>query len=115
MTGGAAVRHWLGMAKELSGWQPAFFLLVVIPAQAGIQWFRQVIPAKAGMTTLQAHISRNPYSETRVISMASIMACTWPATLEFHLPTTIASALPGSRSEVSLSVSYRRSPSLRLT
>ena len=26
-----------GMAKGLSGWQPAFSLPVVIPAQAGIQ------------------------------------------------------------------------------
>ena len=37
--GGVAVRHLSGMAKGLSGWQPAFSLLVVIPAKAGIQWF----------------------------------------------------------------------------
>ena len=37
MTEGAAVRHLSGMAKGLSGWQPVYSLLVVIPAQAGIQ------------------------------------------------------------------------------
>ena len=34
---GAAVRRLSGMAKGLSGWQPTCSLLVVIPAQAGIQ------------------------------------------------------------------------------
>ena len=67
--GGVVVRHLPGMAKGLSGWQPAFSLPVVIPAQAGIQWFRQAIPARAGMTTrgmtliglLQTGISRVPF------------------------------------------------------
>ena len=36
MTGGTAVRHLSGMAKGRSEWQPACFLLVVIPAKAGI-------------------------------------------------------------------------------
>ena len=52
----------------------------------------------------------NPYSETGVILMESIMTCTSPAWLASHLPATIASALPGSRSEDSLSVSYWRWP-----
>ena len=39
MTEGVAVRHLPRMAKGLSGWQPTFSFLVVIPAQAGIQWF----------------------------------------------------------------------------
>ena len=37
MTKGAVVRHLSGMAKGLSGWQPACSLFVVIPAEAGIQ------------------------------------------------------------------------------
>ena len=37
MTEGLRVRNSAGMAKGLSGWQPTFFLLVVIPAKAGIQ------------------------------------------------------------------------------
>ena len=37
MTEGAAVRHLSGMAKGLSGCQPVYSLLGVIPAQAGIQ------------------------------------------------------------------------------
>ena len=37
MTVGAAVRHSAGMAEGLSRWQPTCLLLVVIPAQAGIQ------------------------------------------------------------------------------
>ena len=64
-------------------------------------------PPEAGMTTMQAHISANPYSETRVISMESIRASIWPPPLP-SVPATMVSSLPGSRSEVSFSVSYWR-------
>ena len=66
MTEGAEVRNLSGIAKGLSGWQPACFLSVVIPvclhrqalestpavipAQAGIQWFDHDMLAQAGMT-----------------------------------------------------------------
>ena len=43
--GGAEVRNLLGIVKRLSRWQPTCFLPVVIPAQAGIQWFNHVMPA----------------------------------------------------------------------
>ena len=37
MTKGVEVKNLSGIAKGLSGWQPTFSLLVVIPAKAGIQ------------------------------------------------------------------------------
>ena len=37
MTVGAAVKNLPGMARGLSGWRPACFLPIVIPAKAGIQ------------------------------------------------------------------------------
>ena len=35
--GGLRLGFFSGMARGLSGWQPAYFLFVVIPAKAGIQ------------------------------------------------------------------------------
>ena len=40
MTKGAAVGHLSGMAKGLSGWQPACSLFVVIPAEIRLQGYR---------------------------------------------------------------------------
>ena len=43
------LRSGIGQAwQRVVGIAIAFSLLVVIPAQAGIQWFRQAIPASGG-------------------------------------------------------------------
>ena len=58
----ARIQQWRGglCQKWQTGYRnsnQAFFLSVVIPAQAGIQWFNKDIPAYAGMPIKQSRLT----------------------------------------------------------
>ena len=71
----------------------------VIPAQAGIQWFRQAIPARAGMT-----YAGYDFEACSRQTQAGFHLAFWPRFLDSGLRRAAAGVLPSRRIQDFLSI-----------